>query len=104
MRAAYLPTMAAAALIFALGAAAGEIVVVKVVDVAFSPPAVKARVGDTIEWVNDDMFDHTVTADDESFDLALDVGQSQRMDITRPGTIRYFCRLHPNMRGTIDVE
>jgi len=85
-------------------AIAGEVIVVKIGDLAFSPATVKARVGDTIEWINEDFLDHTATADDGSFDLAVGVGQSARLEVKQSGTIPYFCRVHPNMRGTVDVE
>lgn len=85
-------------------AVAGEVLVVRITDLAFSPEKVKARVGDTIEWVNDDFLDHTATADDKSFDLSIGTGQSRRLEVTQPGAVPYFCRVHPNMRGAIDVE
>jgi plastocyanin len=109
MRASLRGLLSAGALGFALfalvgQAAAGEVIVVKITDLAFSPATVKTRVGDTIVWINDDFLDHTATADDQSFDLAIGVGQSARLEVTRPGAVPYFCRVHPNMRGTIDVE
>ena len=88
----------------AVPVAAGEVIVVKITDMNFSPTTVSAKVGDTIEWVNDDFIDHTATANDESFDLNLPVGKSGRLALTRAGDIAYFCRFHPNMTGTINVE
>src|SRR5262245_29954826 len=98
--------LAACALCLALvrPAASGEVIVVKITDLAFSPAEVKAKVGDIVEWVNDDFVDHTATADDESFDLPIAVGQSARLELKRPGAIPYLCRVHPNMRGTIRVR
>jgi plastocyanin len=106
MYAAFRAALAAGALCFALvqQATAGEIIIVKITDLAFSPATVKARVGDTVEWVNEDFLDHTATADDASFDLALGVGRSARLEVKKSGAVSYFCRVHPNMRGTIDVE
>ena len=43
-------------------AAGGSIV--KIVDFAFEPAALEIAVGDTVEWVNDDAFDHSIVADD----------------------------------------
>ena len=73
-------------------------------DLVFAPAEVSVRVGDTIEWINEDFLDHTVTAEDESFDLALPAGQSARLEMKRSGAVRYFCRTHPNMRGTVNVD
>lgn len=84
--------------------AAGGVVVVRIADLVFAPATVTAKVGDTVEWVNADFLDHTATAKDESFDLSLAVGHSGRLALTKPGRISYFCRVHPNMTGTIDVE
>lgn len=100
------PLLAAGSLCLTLAepAAAGEVIVVKITDLVFSPAAVKAKAGDTIEWVNEDLFDHTATANDESFDLAIPVGQSARLEVKQPGAVPYYCRIHPNMKGTIDIE
>lgn len=83
---------------------AGEVRVVKIADMAFSPATLKARIGDTIEWVNEDFIDHTATARDGSFDLSVPVGKSARFEIKKSGVVPYFCRVHPNMEGTINVE
>jgi plastocyanin len=85
-------------------AASGDVIVVKITDLAFSPAEVTAKVGDIVEWVNDDFIDHTVTADDESFDLFVAVGQSVRLELKRPGSIPYFCRIHPNMKGAVRIR
>jgi len=85
-------------------AAAGERIVIKVTGLAFVPQTVKAKVGDTIEWVNEDFIDHTATANDESFDLPLAVGQSGTLALTKAGAFAYFCRVHPNMTGKLDVD
>lgn len=99
------PALAAGVLCSALaGLAAGRGLVVKIADLVFSPEAVEAKVGDTVEWINEDFLDHTVTAEDESFDLALPAGQSARLEMKRSGAVRYFCRTHPNMRGTVNVD
>ena len=100
----YGPLFAAAVLCLALGpAAAGEVIVVKIAALEFSPATVKARVGDIIEWVNEDFIDHTATADDGSFDVDIPAGKSQRLEMKRSGGFPYFCRAHPNMRGTLNV-
>lgn len=106
MRSFFRLALAASALCFSLAgeAVAGEVIVVKITDLTFSPSPVKAKVGDTIEWVNEDFVDHTATADDESFNLLVATGKSARLEVKRSGAIPYFCRVHPNMRATIDVD
>lgn len=99
------PALPAGVLCSALaGLAAGQGIVVKITDLAFSPEAVEAKVGDTIEWINEDFLDHTATAEDESFDLTIPAGKSARLEMKRSGAVRYFCRIHPNMRGTVNVD
>ena len=69
---------------------------------AFSPARVEARVGDTIEWVNKDAFAHTATVKG-GWEVMLPVKKSGSVTVDKAGTIDYFCRFHPNMKGTIDV-
>jgi plastocyanin len=95
-----------AGLMVALSAApssAGEIVRVTISDLAFSPPDVQAKVGDTIEWVNGDFVDHTATEKSGAWDVAIVAGKSARVTLTTLGTFNYFCKVHPGMTGTIHV-
>ena len=87
---------------------AAEAATVEIQRSRFSPVDVTATTGDVVEFTNLDPFDHTVTATDESpvdFDsgaLGQDETFTQRFD--EPGTYRYFCEIHPTMRGSIVVE
>lgn len=85
-------------------AKAGETIVVKITDLAFVPAEVSARVGDTIEWVNADFIDHTATASNGAWDLALPAGSRGRLVVKQAGVLSYFCRVHPNMTGTLNVN
>jgi uncharacterized membrane protein len=70
----------------------------------FEPERVSAKPGDLIEWKNEDIFAHTVTADDGSFDSGLiQPGASWSMTVKKDGTIAYHCRPHPNMKAAIAV-
>ena len=69
----------------------------------FGPSPEGLRVGDTVVWVNRDLFRHTATARDGSFDVDLDRGESGRTVLRRAGTIPYICRFHPGMTGTLTV-
>lgn len=71
----------------------------------FNPSQVTVQAGQTIEWKNEDMFSHTVTADDGSFDSGLiDPGHSWRMTFKNPQTIAYHCRPHPNMKAMLVLQ
>lgn len=73
-------------------------------NMAFGPAPVGIHVGDTVVWVNKDIFRHTATARDKSFDLDIVAGGSARTTVTRTGTLDYFCRYHPGMVGQIAVS
>ncbi|WEK51794.1 MAG: cupredoxin domain-containing protein [Candidatus Kaistia colombiensis] len=83
--------------------AAAETITVQVAKLTFVPASVTAKVGDTIEWVNDDFVAHTATAADKSFDVSLAPGKTGSVVVKRAGEIAYSCRFHPMMKGTIEV-
>jgi plastocyanin len=71
---------------------------------AFTPRVVKARPGDTITWVNKDLFDHNVTsvaAGIRSGDFKP--GQTWRFTVRAGTSIDYLCTLHPTMTARIQV-
>jgi plastocyanin len=59
--------------------------------------------GDTIRWVNKDIFKHTATARDKSFSLDLPPKTSGKIVIKRSGSIPFYCVYHPGMKGTLTV-
>jgi plastocyanin len=78
--------------------------VVVMTNLDFSPKTVSARVGDTVQWVNKDIFRHSATAKDGSFDVDIDVGQTGSAKLTKPGNIQVTCKYHPNMTQQILVN
>jgi plastocyanin len=72
---------------------------------AFTPRVVKARPGDTITWVNKDLFDHNVTAAAAGIRSGdFKPGQTWRFTVRAGTSIDYLCTLHPTMTGRIQVE
>jgi plastocyanin len=67
------------------------------------PAEVSAKVGDTIEWVNKDIFAHTATARNGDFDVAIPVKKTAISVLKKPGTVEYYCRFHPNMKAVLNV-
>lgn len=61
------------------------------------------RAGDTILWVNRDLFRHTATAKDGSFAIDLQPGKSGRTVVKKAGSIPFFCKYHPGMKGSLAV-
>lgn len=72
-------------------------------DLAFGGMPQGARVGDTIEWVNADLFRHTATARDRSFDVDLAPKAHGRTVLKKPGALVVYCRFHPGMTATLHV-
>jgi len=90
-------------LAFVAHAAEARTIQIEITKLAFAPATATAEAGDTIEWTNNDTFVHTATADDKSWEVMLPVGGNGRYIVERAGTIAYFCRFHPNMRGLLEV-
>jgi plastocyanin len=73
-------------------------------NLVISPAEVSARVGDTVTWVNKDVFAHTATATNGDFDVMLPPKKSATSALKKAGTIDYYCRFHPNMKATLKIE
>jgi plastocyanin/uncharacterized membrane protein len=70
----------------------------------FDPQRLSANVGDTVEWKNQDIFTHTVTANDGSFDSGpIKPGASWKTTMKSPGAVTYHCSPHPNMMAELSV-
>lgn len=88
--------------------AAGPVGTIRVFmqNISFNPPAVRAKVGQTVTWTNRDDAPHNVTyVSGPRFTSAptFTNGRSFTLRLTRPGTITYRCTIHPGMRATILV-
>ena len=69
--------------------------------VTFGDAPAGARVGDTIEWVNMDIFDHTTTSKVGGWDVVIPAGKKASVVMKKAGLFDYLCRYHPNMTGLI---
>jgi plastocyanin len=70
----------------------------------FDPAQLTVPVGTTVVWVNKGTEDHSVTADDKSFDSGLKkAGASFQRAFPKAGAFSYHCEPHPWMTGTIQV-
>ena len=69
----------------------------------FSPAPSGVRVGDTMAWVNRDLFRHTATARNQAFDVDIQPGATGTSVMRTAGTLAYYCRFHPAMTGQIVV-
>jgi plastocyanin len=77
---------------------------VEIVDFAYDPDPVTIQEGGKVTWINRDAEAHTATADDGSFDTGtLEEGKLKSESFKEPGEYPYFCEIHPQMRGTVEV-
>ena len=71
----------------------------------FDPEALTVNAGDTVVWVNKDMFPHTTTSKTGGFDSQqINASESWRHTFDRQGDFSYVCSLHPPMKATIKVR
>jgi plastocyanin len=94
--------VALALTVFAVPAHAATIQIV-MQDLVFAPAEVSAKVGDTIEWVNKDVFAHTATARNGDFDVNLPPKKTVTSVLNKAGTVEYYCRFHPNMKAALKI-
>jgi len=78
---------------------------VRIANLTFDARTVHVRAGTTVRWTNADQLQHSVTADDGSFDSGLiEPGRSYERVFDRPGDYAYHCTPHPFMTGHVVVE
>ena len=85
------------------GAAAAPRLHVVVDKMKFGTLPSNVRVGDAILWVNHDLFQHSATARDGSFDVDLPPGKSGKAVMRKAGPVSFACKYHPGMTGVIKV-
>lgn len=77
---------------------------VEIVEFTYEPDPVTIEAGGKVTWINRDSAPHTATADDGSFDTGtLEEGKLKSENFKEAGSYPYFCEIHPDMRGTIEV-
>jgi plastocyanin len=73
-------------------------------NLVISPAEATAKVGDTLELVNKDVFAHTATAKNGDFDVTMPPKKTVTYVLSKAGTVDYYCRFHPNMKATLKIE
>lgn len=79
--------------------------VVTIEGVQFHPATLRVHRGDTIVWINKDLFPHTVSADAKAFDshdIAPNASWTYRA--VKAGDYAYTCTYHPTMKGQLSVQ
>ena len=87
---------------------------VTIQNMTFLPRQVTITTGQTVEWVNNDPYAHTVTSGNPAdndvgqvFDSGnINAGQTFSFKFNNAGTFKYFCRIHgaQAMSGTVVVQ
>ena len=97
-----LPSVAALTLAMSVSAHAATIQIT-MENLVISPAEASAKVGDTIEWINKDIFVHTATARNGDWDVTMPPKKTVTLVLKKAGTVEYYCRFHPNMKATLTV-
>jgi plastocyanin len=79
-----------------------ETIQVTIDKLVYSPVEIKAKVNDTIEWINKDIVAHTATVRGD-WDVTIAANSSASLVLKKAGTVDYYCRFHPNMKGRITI-
>lgn len=91
-------------IVLTLRSADAAVIQIKMAQIAYAPAQASAHVGDTVEWVNSDIVAHTATARNGAWDVMVGSNSKGSVTLKSAGTIEYYCRLHPNMVGSITVS
>jgi plastocyanin len=85
----------------------GRTVQIVMRSLAFNPPAIHAKVGQQVTWINEDNAPHNVTYVSgprfRSSRPKLRPGSRFSFTLNQVGTIHYYCSIHPWMTATITV-
>ena len=79
-----------------------ETIQVTVDKLDFIPAEIKAKVGDTITWINNDVLAHTATVRGD-WDVMLPPKKTVSFVLKKAGDVEYYCRFHPNMKARISI-
>lgn len=73
---------------------------------AYAPNPVTIKVGDSVNWVNNDSIAHTSTANNGTTFSSGTIapGGSFKTTFTTAGSFAYHCAFHPGMVGTVTVQ
>src|SRR6266850_3746101 len=99
----YLPVITAMLLGAIAVPAQAATIQITIENLVFAPAEVSAKVGDTIEWINKDVFAHSATARNGDFDVTMAPKKTVTSVLKQAGVIQYYCRYHPNMKAVLTI-
>jgi plastocyanin len=80
-----------------------ETIQIRIDKMEYSPAEVKAKVGDTVEWINADILAHTATVKGD-WEVMIPSKKIGSTIMKNAGVADYYCRFHPNMKGRVVVS
>jgi len=95
--------LAAALMLWTSVSAQAATIEISMENLEIAPAEASAKVGDTVEWTNKDVFAHTATAQNGDFDVMLPPKKAGSLVLKKSGTFEYYCRFHPNMKAKLTV-
>ena len=83
----------------------GSLVTVQINNSVYSPNPITMKVGQQVNWKNNDSITHTATLDG-MFNNVISPMSAQGAPVTMStaGTFNYRCTIHPGMNGSIVVQ
>ena len=83
----------------------GSLVTVQINNSVYSPNPVTVKVGQQVNWKNNDSITHTATLEG-MFNNVISPNSAQGAPVTMStaGTFNYHCTIHPGMNGSIVVQ
>ena len=78
--------------------------------IQFDPDSVTVKAGGTVKWTNNESVPHDVTKEDgpgpdfSSGKGNMNQGDTYEQTFKTAGTVNYVCTVHPNMKGTVEVQ
>jgi plastocyanin len=81
-----------------------EIHIIEIRGMNFVPKSIAAHSGDTVVWINKDLYVHDVTELTEKkwSSSKISPGDSWKMIVTEPS--QYYCSIHLVMKGNIELK
>lgn len=83
--------------------ASGATLAITIKNFEFSPNPAHVKVGQTVTVTNLDDTDHSLTANNGSFNTGVFSSGTKTLTFNTPGTFQFHCMIHNFMTGTIIV-
>jgi plastocyanin len=81
-----------------------KVVEVNYAELCVRPTVLHVQPGQTVTWRNTDPIEHTITSGSGWWaDQTLAEGETFSHTFSEPGLYPFYCMIHPNMGGVIDV-